>query len=114
MPPTRDANRDSGTYSFDLPAALTFAHRALAASEIFAFAAALIFRLAFLAGFAEDDFPLTFAHRAFCAAMILARPAALIFRFFFGSAPETDLADEPKNLAIRLSSVSIMSFRLAA
>jgi hypothetical protein len=51
-----------------------------------ALAAALIFRLAFLAGFTDNFFPLTFAHLALAAAEIFALPAALIFRFFFGTA----------------------------
>jgi hypothetical protein len=73
-------------YSFVLPAALAFAQRFLAAAEIFALAAALILRLTFLTGFADNFLPFIFAHRAFCAAAILALPAALILRFFFGPA----------------------------
>ena len=87
---------------------------ARAAAEIFALAAALILRLAFLTGFVEDAFPLTFAHRAFCAAAILALPAALIFRLLFGSASAAGLDGEPKSLPIRFCSDSILSFRLAA
>jgi len=44
--------------------ALTFAHLALAAALILARPAALIFRLAFLAGFTDNFSPLIFAHRA--------------------------------------------------
>ena len=66
-------------------AALIFAQRALAAALIRARPAALIFRLAFLAGFTDSFPPLTFAHLALAAAEILALPAALIFRFFFGT-----------------------------
>src|SRR5207249_5988896 len=50
-----------------LPAALAFAHRALAAAASRARALALTFLARFVAGF-----PLRFAHRAFCAAAILA------------------------------------------
>jgi hypothetical protein len=66
--------------------ALTFAHLALAAALILARPAALIFRLAFLAGFTDNFSPLIFAHRALAAAEIFALPAALILRFFFGTA----------------------------
>jgi hypothetical protein len=45
------------------PAALAFAHLALAAAAILALAAALIFRFPLLADFAA--FPFTFAHLAF-------------------------------------------------
>jgi len=51
-------------YSFFLPAALTFAHRALAAAAILARPAALILCF-FFAGALAAVFPLTFAHRAF-------------------------------------------------
>jgi len=64
---------------------LAFFQRALAAAEIFALAAALILRLAFLTGFATDFRPFTFAHRALAAAAIFRLPAALIF--LFGAAP---------------------------
>jgi hypothetical protein len=101
------------SYNFDLPAALALAHRFFAAADILALAAALILRLAFLTGFAEEDFPLTFAHRAFCAAMILALPAALIFRLFFGAAGATGFEAEPRNVPIRFCSDSILSFKSA-
>jgi hypothetical protein len=55
-------------------------------AESLALAAALIFRLAFLAGFTDNFSPLTLAHLALAAAEIFALPAALIFRFFFGTA----------------------------
>lgn len=101
-------------YSLDLPAALALAQRFFAAAEIFALAAALILRLAFLTVFATGFVPFTFAHLAFCAAAILALPAALIFRLRFGSASVTDLDGEPKSLPIRFSSVWILSFMPAA
>jgi hypothetical protein len=78
-------------------AARTLAHRALTAARILARPAALIFRLAFPTGFA-DDFPaLTLAHRALAAAAILARPAALILRFFLGTVCAAGLVVEPSN-----------------
>lgn len=64
--------------------AFIFAQRALAAAEILALAAALIFHF-FLAGFTDNFRPLTFAHRALAAAEIFALAAALIFRFAFGA-----------------------------
>ena len=71
-------------YSRFFPAALAFAQRAFANAEIFALAALLILRLAFLTGSVEGFVPFTFAHLARAAAAILALPAALIFRLFFG------------------------------
>ena len=62
---------------------LIFAHRALAAAEIFALAAALIVRFPFAAALV----PLIFAHRALAAAEIFALAAALIVRFPFAAAP---------------------------
>ncbi len=52
-------------YNDFLPAAFTFFHLDFAAAEILAFAAALIFRLAFLTGFAANFRPLVLAQRAF-------------------------------------------------
>ena len=93
---------------------MAFAQRAFANADILALAAALIFRLAFLTGFADGFVPFTFAHLALAAAAIFALPAALIFRLFFGLASETGLDGEPKSLPIRFSSDSILSFMLAA
>jgi len=64
---------------------LAFFHRALADAAIFALAAALILRRAFLTGFVADFRPLTFAHRALAAAAIFRLAAALIFRRFLGT-----------------------------
>jgi hypothetical protein len=52
-------------YSLLFPAAFALAHLALAAAEIAALPAALIFRLAFLAGLADGAVPLILAHLAF-------------------------------------------------
>jgi len=73
-------------YSLFLPAALAFAHRALANAANFLRADALIVRLTFLTGFAADFRPLTFAHRARCAAAIFRLPAPLILRRLRGAA----------------------------
>lgn len=69
-----------------LPAALAFAHLALAAAEILARAAALNLRFGFPVGFLADFWPLTFAQRALWAAAILARAAALILFWRLGAA----------------------------
>jgi len=84
-------------YNVFLPAALAFFQRALAAAAIFALAAALILRLAFLTGFAADFRPLTFAHRALAAAAILCLPAALIFRRLRGAAAPAVLPNSRDN-----------------
>jgi hypothetical protein len=55
-------------------------------AESLALAAALIFRLTFLAGFTDGFGPFSFAHLALAAALILALAALLIFHFFFGTA----------------------------
>jgi hypothetical protein len=102
------------TYNVFLPAALAFAHRAFAASEIFRLAAALIMRLAFLAGFTDNFVPSTFAHLALAAAEILALPAALILRLFFGAATATGFVGEPKIRPSSFSSDWICSFIAAA
>ena len=95
-------------YSLFLPAAFAFAHLALAAALNLALAAALIFRLAFFAGFA----PLTFAQRALTAARMLARPAALIFRL--GLAVLAGVVLPPTNLFSSFCSSSIVSLIEAA
>ena len=51
-------------YNLLFPAFLTFAQRALAAAEIAALPAALIFLLGFCAGVADAGVPLIFAHLA--------------------------------------------------
>jgi hypothetical protein len=86
----------------------------LAAAAIFALAAALILRLAFLTGFAAIFCPLTFAHLALAAAAIFALPAALILRFFFGATAVTDFVESPKIRPSSFSSDWILSFMLAA
>src|SRR5208282_2678047 len=80
-------------YNVFLPAALAFFQRALAAAAIFALAAALILRLAFLTGFAADFRPLTFAHRALAAAAIFRLPAADILRRLRGEAAPSVLTN---------------------
>ena len=101
-------------YSVFFPAALAFFQRALAAAAIFALAAALILRLAFLTGFSAVFCPLTFAHRAREAAAILALPAALILRFFFGATVVLDFVEVTKIRPSSFSSDWILSFMLAA
>jgi hypothetical protein len=98
-------------YSVFFPAALAFFHRALAAAAIFALAATLILRRAFLTGFVADFRLLTFAHRAFCAAAIFRLPAALIFRRLRGAAASSVL---PNNRASFFCSDSILCLMLAA
>ena len=84
-------------YSLFLPSALAFAQRALAAAAIFARAAALILRRAFLTGSAADFRPLIFAHRALAAAAIFRLPAALIFRRLRGAAAPSVLPNSRVN-----------------
>src|SRR5208282_3931322 len=98
-------------YNVFLPAALAFFQRALAAAEIFAFAAALILRLAFLTGFAADFRPFALAHLARCAAAIFRLPAALIFRRLTGVVTPAVL---PNSRESCLCSDSILCLRLAA
>jgi hypothetical protein len=74
--------------------------------------AALIFRLAFLAGFAPFFAALTFAHRALAAARILAMPAADIFRFL-GAGP-ADSTGAPRMLFNSFCSDWIFSLMSAA
>ena len=84
-------------YSFFLPAALAFAHRALAMVANFLRTDALILRLAFLTGFAPVFRPLTFAHRARAAAAILRLAAALILRRLWGAAAPAVPANNREN-----------------
>jgi hypothetical protein len=98
-----DISAQYPTYNFFLPAALTFAHLALAAAESFALAAALILPLALGARLTATFFPFTFAHLALAAAESFALAAALILNFFFGAAATADFVEEPK---IRPSSFS--------
>ena len=96
-----------------MPAALAFAHLALAAAEILALAAALILRFFGCDGSAFC--PLAFAHLAFWAAAILALPAALILRLDFGAATgAAGLFEEPKILCSLFWSDWILSLMLAA
>ena len=99
------------TYSVVFPAALAFAHRALADSARRLRTAALTFRLGLAVAFAALV-PLFLAHRVRCAAAILALVAALIFRRFLGASPATGLAVEPTNLLSLFSKASIFSLRL--
>ena len=103
--------QQAASYSVFFPAALAFFQRALAAAAIFALAAALILRLAFLTGLAADFRPLTFAHRAFCAAAIFRLPAALIFRRLRGAAAPAVL---PNSRASSFCSDSILCLMSAA
>jgi len=68
-----------------LPAARAFLQRAFAIADRLALAAALIFLLGCVAGFA-DVVPLILAHLALAPAAILARAVALILRFFCNGA----------------------------
>jgi hypothetical protein len=59
---------NNGNYSVDLPAAFAFFHRAFAAADILALAAALIFLLGFVsasAGCLDSDSPRSFARLTF-------------------------------------------------
>jgi len=98
-------------YRVFLPAALAFFQRALAAAAIFALAAALILRLAFLIGFAAGFRPLTFAHRALAAAAIFRLAVALSLRRLRGAAAP---AVPPNSRTSCFCSDSILCFRLAA
>jgi len=101
-------------YNVFLPAALAFAHLALAAAEIFALPAALILALALGDCLSTTFFPFTFAHLALAAALILALPAALILRLFFGTAAATGFVVEPKIRSSSFSRDEICSFIVAA
>ena len=85
-----------GAY-FDCAAFRAF-HTALIFAASLAFAAALMPRLVFFAGFTVAFFPLYFAQRAFAAATILALPAALSFR-------PLRTVDDPSAARSRFSSV---------
>ena len=92
------------------PLAFAFAHRDLAAAAIFARAAALNLRFAFLGDSAL--FPFRFAHLAFCAAAIFRRPARDIFLRGLELADGDPTIPVPK---IRLNSASSFSiFSLSA
>jgi hypothetical protein len=91
---------------------LAFFQRALAAAAIFALAAALILRLAFLTGFAADFRPLTFAHRALAAAAIFRLPVALIFRRLRGAAAASPVL--PNSRENSFCSDAILSLMSAA
>lgn len=99
-------------YSDFRPAALAFAHLALAAAEIFARPAALIPPFALGAALTATFF--TLAHRALAAAEIFARWAALIVPFFFGAIAVAIFAGEPKIRPSSFSNDWIFSFKAAA
>ncbi|HUA37634.1 MAG TPA: hypothetical protein VMA35_04450 [Candidatus Sulfopaludibacter sp.] len=100
-------------YSLFFPAAFALAHLNFAALAIFALAAALILRLAFLTGFEADFRPLAFAQRALCAAAILFLPTALIFLRLLG-ADSLPAPSELKSLLSCFSSDWIFCFSVAA
>jgi hypothetical protein len=74
------------SYNVFFPAALAFAHLALAIAASLALTAGLVRRSAFLAAFGAG--PLTLAHLALAPAAIRARAAADMRRFFGAAAPE--------------------------
>ena len=86
-------------YSRLFPAALAFFHLAFAIADNRDFAAALIFFLPVLTGFAPAFVALNAAHRAFAAAAILALAAALMPRFlhFFLGASVAAAAGPPSS-----------------
>jgi hypothetical protein len=113
--PTRSTPSETHpTYNVFLPAALAFAHLALAAAEILALATALNLRLALVMGLTVTFFPFTFAHLALAAAEILALPAALILRLFFGAAEAAVFWGEPKIILSFFSNDWIFSLMPAA
>jgi len=83
-------------------------------AESLALAAALIFPLAFRAGFTEAFDPFTFAHLALAAALILALAALLIVNFFLGTAEAAGLVEEPNSWPSAFSSDWIFSLSVAA
>ena len=109
------------SYSFFLPAALTFAQRAFAAADNLARAAALTCFLAFFTGagaFALPEAPaFRAAHRACWAAAILARVAALnlrLGRLVLVNEAEVGPAGTPRMAISFFSNASMRSRRLAA
>jgi hypothetical protein len=95
-------------------AALILAHLALAAAEIFAFAAALIVLLAFLGVATAGLIPLIFAHLAFCAARIFSIPAALIFLRAVFTSVTVFVSTVPDSLINSFCSSAICSLTCAA
>jgi hypothetical protein len=83
-------------------------------AESLALAAALIFLLAFLAGFTDGFDPFSFAHLALAPALILALAALLIFHFFFGTALAAGWVEEPNSRPSSFSSDWIFSLSVAA
>lgn len=83
-------------------------------ADSLALAAALIFRLPFLAGFTDAFVPFTFAHLALAAALILALAALLILNFFRGTAWAAGWAEEPNSWPSSFSSDWIFSLSVAA
>ena len=109
------------SYSFFLPAALTFAQRAFAAADNLARTAALTCFLAFFAGaagFATREAPaFRAAQRACWAAAILARVAALnlrLGRVVLATEAEVGPVGTPRMAVSSLSNASMRSRRLAA
>lgn len=98
------------SYSDFFPAALAFAHLALADSARRLRTAALTLRLRLAVAFGGLA-PLCFAHRARCAAAILALAEALILRRLRGAAGPSVL---PSSRASFFSSDSILSLTSAA
>jgi len=83
-------------------------------AESLALAAALIFPLAFLAGFTDGFCPFSFAHLALAAALILALAALLILNFLLGTAGAAGLVEEPNSWPSSFSSDWIFSLSVAA
>lgn len=107
----KGSGRGLGYFPF---AARTFAHRALAAAAIRAFASGLIFLRPFVAVpaaevlFAVAPLPArSLAHRARAASAILRRPSALIFR---RPPPLRPLpAEEPESTPLKIRPSSLLS-----
>jgi len=103
-------------YSLLFPAALTLAHRALAAADRALLPAALIFRLRFTATVAGWAAPRALAFIRFLTpARMLASPFRLSFRFFRPRAAGASVgAGGPRTCCILSCSASILSWRSAA
>jgi hypothetical protein len=83
-------------------------------AESLALAAALIFLLAFRAGFTDAFVPFSFAHLALAPALILALAALLILNFFLGAAWAVEVAEEPNSWPSSFSSDWIFSLSVTA
>jgi hypothetical protein len=97
----------------DFPAFL-LAQAIFILAESLALAAALIFLLAFRAGFTDAFGPFSLAHLALAPALILARAARLILNFFLGAAGAATVAEEPSSWPSSFSSDWIFSLSVAA